>query len=68
MVLVVRGFSHFYYKEKYASFTMNMYYQENRVTSIKKINICKSAKLMLLYFFPFFFPLQPLSPKREITS
>ena len=55
MVLVVRGFSHFYYKEKYASFTMNMYYQENRVTSIKKINICKSAKLMLLYFFPFFF-------------
>lgn len=55
MVLVVRGFSHFYYKEKYASFTMNMYYQEKRVTSIKKINICKSAKLMLLYFFPFFF-------------
>lgn len=45
-----------------------MYNQEKKVTSIKKINICKSAKLMLLYPLPLFFSLQPLSPKREVTS
>jgi len=55
MVLVVRGFSHFYYKEKYASFTINMYYQGKRVTSIKKNKHMQISQANAFIFLPFFF-------------